>query len=482
MLKYRDFGAAGDGITDDMHAIVKTHEAANKQNLPVQADPNAVYFIGDHDITAVIQTPTDWNTAKFIMDDKNLKHPRQHIFHVMSKHAPIDISSLGAFKKDQLQFSQTLPYDCVAVAINDKKKQFIRHGLNPDNGTEQTDVFIIRKDGRVDETTPVLWDFDETTSFIAYPIDDEVLTITGGHFTTIANNHEAEYHYYERNIRISRSNVVIDNITHINTEEPPDHGAPYSGFVSIFNCANVSVLNSSFSAHKAYTTIGRAEKPVRMGSYDLVAGKAVNLLYKNCVQSNSITDSALWGLFGSNFTKNVTFDTVKFSRFDAHKGTVNPKIINSEIGYMGIQLIGSGDCLIENTKIYATRLVYLRDDYGSTWEGNITIKNCEFFPPEDSTHVTIINASYSGEHDFGYTCYMPETVTIDGLIIHDGIHNASYDGPVLFSRIHENYFNPDYIEAYPYVFTKKVSMNRITTTSGKIITMGGNPRFHVHNI
>ena len=103
-----------------------------------------------------------------------------------------------------------------------------------------------------------------------------------------------------------------------------------------------------------------------MGTYDIRVDRAANILVKDCMQLNDIIDDATWGIFASNFTKNVTFDRVSFSRFDAHMGTVNPVIINSEIGHMGIKLIGGGICLIENTKVTGSQFVNLREDYGST--------------------------------------------------------------------------------------------------------------------
>ena len=40
-VSYEDFGAIGDGVTDDMPAIVKAHEYANTEGLPVRAKDGA---------------------------------------------------------------------------------------------------------------------------------------------------------------------------------------------------------------------------------------------------------------------------------------------------------------------------------------------------------------------------------------------------------------------------------------------------------
>jgi len=468
VLYYSEFGALGDGFSDDFEAIVRTHEAANNQGLAVSADPGATYYIGGRDMTAHIQTDTDWNMAKFIIDDTNVENRSRNIFRVESKLPSMQIQDVKSLTKNQTSLGISLQYDSLVVALDNTTMRFIREGLNQNNGTQQTDVFIVRKNGYVDPETAIIWDYNNITSLMACPIDETSLTIRGGHFTTIANNEVAEYKYFQRNIAIKRSNVVVDGLTHVIADEPKDHGAPYGGFIMISEAANITVQNCKLSGHKTYYTIGAAGKPVGMGSYDIIADKAVNLLFKNCQQLNDITDNTIWGIFGSNFTKNITYDTVVFSRFDAHMGTVSPTIINSEIGYMGIQLIGRGICRIENTKVTGNRFVNLRDDYGSTWEGEIVIRNCELTPGNiNSGEMLVIGASYSGLHDFGYTCYMPRKITIDGLIINDSQLPGNYKGPRIISPIHVNYADETFCEVYPYILPDEIEINNLVIASGK---------------
>jgi len=82
--------------------------------------------------------------------------------------------------------------------------------LNQNNGSSQTDVFLVDKNGEIDANTPILWDFPRITHVVAYPVDKTPLKITGGRFTTIANAAESKYTYYARGIAIKRSNVVIE--------------------------------------------------------------------------------------------------------------------------------------------------------------------------------------------------------------------------------------------------------------------------------
>src|SRR5690606_406384 len=142
------------------------------------------------------------------------------------------------------------------------------------NGSPQTDIFVADQDGNVDMNAPIIWDFDQITEITALPLDETTLTITGGRFSTIANQAESKYTYYSRGIAIRRSNVLVSGLEHRITGEG-DHGAPYGGFINISNCANVTVRNTILTGHKTYRTIGSAGVPVSMGTYDISVNRAL---------------------------------------------------------------------------------------------------------------------------------------------------------------------------------------------------------------
>ena len=467
-LYYSDFGAIGDGVANDFEAIAATHKKANEQGLPVRADAAATYYIGGEDLVINIQTDTDWRDGKFIIDDRAVTNPHSQIFRVESKHAPVQITTVVTLLKGQQKLDLTFPYEAFVVVKDDTTLRHKREGINQDDGSAQTDLFLINRDGYVDKKTPIMWDFQQITEMIVRPVDEDVLTLIGGHFTTIANDDAGEeLVYYKRGIGIYRSNVVIDGLQHEITGEL-DNGAPYGGFVDIEDCANILVRNCAFSAHKV----------VKAGSYDLLATRAINLIYQNCKQLNDIHDPNLWGIFGSNYTKNLTFDRVIFSRFDAHKGTVNGVIKDSMIGYMGVLLIGWGDFLIENSDIYSSSLVGLRSDYGSTWNGTITVRNCEFIPSlrrcEINPDPALIDGYYTGKHDFGYPCFMPKRIVIDGLKVRDLDLPESHQGLRLFADFNSECVDETFIWDYPYAITEEIVLKNVEIDSGKSYTMSKN--------
>jgi hypothetical protein len=153
-----------------------------------------------------------------------------------------------------------------------------------------------------------------------------------------------------------------------------------------------------------------------MGTYDITVSVANNVTFKNSSQTNSITDTKYWGIMGSNYCKNLTYDGCTFSRFDAHKGTHNATIINSEIGHQKISIIGSGTLRVENTVVHGNNIVSLRNDYGSTWDGDMIFKNVTL---KNTGTATLINATWYN-HYFGYTCYLPQNIIIDGITLSRG--------------------------------------------------------------
>jgi len=475
LVRYSDFGTRGDGKTDDIDAIAAAHAFANQHGLLVKADEGATYYIGGKERTAVIRTDTDFGTAAFIIDDTEIQNRNASIFMVSSSLRPFKLEGISSLKRNQEKIDVSLPGTCLVTVTNSHVKRYIRFGLNQNNGSPQTDIFVVDKNGNVDMDGPIIWDFDQITDMTALPMDETTLNITGGRFTTMANKAESKYTYYSRNIAIRRSNVLVDGLEHRVTGEG-DHGAPYGGFINTRDCAYVTVKNTILTGHKTYRTIGAAGKPVSMGSYDLSVNRALNISFVNCSQTNDINDRTYWGILASNYCKNLVYDNCTFSRFDAHMGVANATIRNSTLGHMGINAIGSGVLTVENTIIRGRSLINLRSDYGSTWQGELVIRNCVFVPAGGRpTSASLIGGSNSGQHDFGYTCYMPERITIETLHIDDSNHPEDYQGPAIFKNFNPQMTDDSYQEKFPFVRTRVVVLRNVTTASGKDLRLSDNP-------
>jgi hypothetical protein len=475
-VNYEDFGAIGDGKTDDIYAIAATHAFANQNGLSVKVKENAKYYIGGKNRTAIIQTNTNFGNANFIIDDTEVQNRTTPVFKVASSLKSYKLKGITSLKKDQEKIPVTLPSKCLITATDINVKRYIRAGGNQNEGSAQTDIFLADENGNVDKNAPIIWDFNFISDITALPIDETTLTITGGNFTTIANREESKYNYYTRGISIKRSNVVLGDLHHNITGEG-ESGAPYSGFINVSDCAFVTIKNSVLTGRKVYQTIGKGGTTVSMGSYGILVNKALNVSLINCKQTNDINDKRYWGLFASNFSKNLLYDGCEFSRFDAHMGVSNATIRNSILGHQGINAIGSGTFLVENTIVYSSNLINLRSDYGSTWEGEFIIRNCTFIPLNgnvDADKSSLIGGSNSGQHDFGYTCYMPKKISIENLKIDDSNHSKDYKGLAIFANFNPKMVDNSYQEKFPYNKTKEVFLKNVTTTSGKKLIVSNN--------
>jgi hypothetical protein len=474
-VRYSDFGSRGDGMTDDIDAIAATHAFANQHGLTVKADEGAIYYIGGKNRTAIIRTDTDFGTAAFIIDDSEVHNRNENVFLVSSGLKPFRPEGISSLKRNQEKIDISFPGTCIVTVTNSNVKRYIRFGPNQNSGSPQTDIFMVDKDGKVDMDAPIIWDFSQITDITALPIDETTLTINGGRFTTIANSAGSKYTYYSRGIAIRRSNVIVTGLEHRITGEG-DHGAPYGGFINISDCSYITVRNAILTGHKTYQTIGSAGVSVSMGSYDISLNRALNVSFVNCSQTNDINDTGYWGILGSNYCKNLVYENCILSRFDAHMGVANATIRNSTLGHQGINAIGSGTFIVENSTIYGRNLINLRSDYGSTWQGELLIRNCVFIPANGrTTSVSMIGGSYSGQHDFGYTCYMPERITIENLNIDDSKNPEEYKGPAIFADFNPNMTDDSYMEKFPYVRTREVILRNITIVSGKKLRLSDNP-------
>ena len=176
-------------------------------------------------------------------------------------------------------------------------------------------------------------------------------------------------------------------------------------------------------------SFGAVYKIVVPGNFTVISA---NLLFKNCTQPNFFEiDGVLpyfaterWGIMGSNYSKNISYEDCRLSRLDAHCGVYNASLKNCEVVY--ISVVGGGTLTVEDTVVYNDNVVQLRGDYGSSWKGDVILKNVKLM---NQAEPTVFSAAWTN-HDYGYQTYLPENVYIDGLEIYRGSSISIY--PVSF--------------------------------------------------
>ena len=484
---YSDFGAVGDGVTDDSEAIRAAHEYANKIGHTVCADPDAIYYIGPMTNHITIQTDVKWSTAQFIIDDTviapedaarivklfNVSYSSNAITFNFSSNVIIAINQAGGIDADTItKLDLGLGYPAHVQITNADHKNYIRYGANANAGASQQEVILIDEYGNIDPSTPFMFDYEKVTSIVARKTDALPITIEGGIFTTKANRAPSAYTQYLRNIQVTRPNTTVKNITHYITDEG-ETGAPYDGFLKVHLAYNVSFVDCTLSGHKIY----KNASGTGMGTYDISATSSINISWKNCTQTNFFSNEATeattknthWGIMGSSYCKNLSFDSCRLTRFDAHAGVYNVDIRNTEM--IHITIVGGGTVNVEDTTIYNNVGIQLRTDYGNFWHGDVNLKNVSF---RNSSAVSLITCTWYN-HDFGYPTALPENITVDGLTLKTeaDVHMFSSSFVALTNDILKDSFEVSSVDENGETIIETVpNVNKMTPT--KTITIKNN--------
>ena len=461
LVYYSDFGAVGDGVTDDYIAIAKAHKYANNYPLKrkIVAGEGKYYLGSDYvsyinsgavgangDIT--VATDVDWSGAHIIIDDTaigvddvlpNGQRMRDRpIFQLYVSGRTTNVSSYfsGGIKAGATKVNYAPGEPKLLHLTDTSSKNWVRVGQNSSSGNVSiSEMILIDEFGNVSSTTPVEWDYTAgSTTVVAYKISDTPITISGldddGNIDCVIetlSNHgdQRAYLQYSRNILIQRSNVTVSGIDHYMVETADQQRQTYAGIVNIVNSYNVTVSDSSFDSHMARYITGTTNL---LGSYELGATRAVNVSWIRCTEKGFFNDDGsvtFKGLMGTNYCRNMLFDQCFLTSFDAHTGAYNVTLRNSTCEH--INFIGGGTVILENMTMYADGkqcAISLRPDYGSIWRGDFIIKNLDIRYSKDSfSYMRLFEATYYdqlfGSYSNGsrFTTAMPTNIYIDGLVI-----------------------------------------------------------------
>ena len=454
-IYYKDFGAVGDGVADDFFAIKACHDYANLYGHTVNGTRGATYYIGTENGTESISVKTDTylNLCSFIWDDRDVPDPGEgreyltYIFKIESDKESYTLSG-GKLPVSTLPSGSTTigdwkPGEKVLVSIyNNNKRQYIRYGVNRDNGDAQNEIIIVHADGTIDPSTPVQWDYETLTKMVVYPADDTPIVFSGGTkdqvdnyaamgkldnydcidrsvICTHFNDAPSAYTYFARTFKITRSNTTVKNIQHVLYDDV-EQSAPYNGFFTFNYCSNVTIEGVIFQKQKPFRTTGASGDTVGMGSYENNALGCNSIVWRHCRQSNFFEPDGSTksrGNMGTNYCRNLVFDDVVTCSFDAHKNLYNATIKDSVCEHLNY--IGAGTIRYENVTVYTDgnhSAITLRQGHGSTWHGDVIIDGLTLKTSKDNDTISLITVSYIN-HEFGYTCYLPQNIYLNDVKI-----------------------------------------------------------------
>ena len=493
-VSYEDFGAVGDGVTDDFDAIEAAHKYANENGLEIKAKSDATYYIGEKLTREIlVTTNVDWNGAHVIIDDSvpnTYANKSVYLFAVRrTSRIVLEGEALTAaigegrtiMRGDTVLdwLAPVLTEDAFIRVTNDAHRDFVRFGSNENKGMARHDMFEITKDGVLDPETDIAYEFDNITKIEIFPAHETPVTLKNGNFASVCCRTVKEtdflgrWHGHNRGIVVERADVTIENLTHRMINEPEldttrdelaknygnrGESYPYGGFIVGKNANRLTVKDCLLTSHTTYyedkpatvSTGWKVPMPVPLGSYDMYFHSCNRVSLINVKQNcpTGIGDNRYWGIMASNNCKNFVLDGCYMNRFDAHQGFWNTKILNSTIGH-SINITGGGHLYMENvTKLTGYTFLSVRGDYGASFEGDIVIKNCrhEAFMPYNSTRPTEPRTDKTTPHAF---------------LVYPGI-----------SGNHELYYNWDF--GYDLYLPKSITLDGFTCgTEGKLYVYPG---------
>ena len=456
VLTYEEFGAKGDGVSDDFFAIKAAHDAANEGGQLVMATPGKTYRIydtADPDnrsqtaYSVIIKTNVIWTGANFTIDDREIstfdgtKRAGKHLFLVQPDKPSFEITdpevlayvlAQGIGKETTKIDIPGVDYDAMIFPYDTTHPVYRRIGYRSFTGYDMRELIVIDGKGNVDKATPVYFDYLHLTSILVYPLDYEPITIEGGTFTTLASQadivirdasgvaHGCEGGYIHRGLDVLRSNTVVKGVKHyvegeITLEQQANGilGSPYNGFFCADFAHNVKFLDCILTGRRCYNKTGvPGAGRGTTGTYDYSIHDCSKIVYENCHQHNFwiIIDPDTGVITPAKETdpgavlsmQKTTYGGINFAPFWGNGGanyTKNMEFINSTMsrydahaGLIGGKIIG---CKI----------------------GEMTLTGAEDILIED----TVIYADGAG--------------TPDGAIVFRSDYGATWEGTITFNRV-----------------------------------------------
>ena len=286
VVYYEDFGAVGDGKTDDFKAIYETHKFANECGQTVKAKPDKTYYIFDTRMGtdtacfAEIKTNVDWCGAHFIIDDTRIAlaednpyrdlartnifivepNDEHKVFRIDDPEALKKIAEYGINKRStHIKLGIDWDGPVMIIPYYSGHKVFRRRGYGQFRGEPMHEIIVVEADGRVSEETPIMFDYDGIDYIDVYKLDESTaITIENGVFTTLetkvnhlVKNDDGTYGYIykgyiARGMLVRRSYTTVKKVEHIieygfsllERAEEEKEGSPYAGMfrASYANC------------------------------------------------------------------------------------------------------------------------------------------------------------------------------------------------------------------------------------------------------
>ncbi|HDR6246176.1 TPA: BppU family phage baseplate upper protein [Bacillus cereus] len=406
-VNVKEFKKPQDG-TDDAPSLKRAFDFANAKKIPVIIKQNDIYIKSALGID--IKTDVDFGYTNIHIDESILNGSKP-VFNVPSSFSEINVTSvvsgiLPYLKKGSRNIPPLSNYPNSIVKIVDSTTK-VGARNNPDTtGWDMTDyIYVDQNGGIVGEIT---WDFTNVTSVIVKQCDKQYLKVKGGNIilSGTLGGGVVSGNYSKPIFKIDRSRTIFD-MQFVGFEGVDNATQPFGGVLDYNFCYDLNIKNTRAVPRKLVVIGGG---PV--GTYGIVMSGVVNATLDNVT---SISDNSVWGLTGTNLVKNLTIKNSNLNRIDCHFHAWNVTIRDTYTNR--IALTGGGKLLVDNVTTYDNNLVEFRPDYGSKWDGDITINNSKIVPSNPNSDVAILNFMPNINFDYLYDISFGTNIKINGVEI-----------------------------------------------------------------
>ena len=507
VVTYEDFGAVGNGKTDDTEAIRAAHNAANAGGQKVLGTKGKTYYVSfTYDKPIPIMTDVDWRGCKFIFDASAITNENDgHIFEISQtklmanevlessdsrivelnkpaeKGEPV-IKGIEHGDEQTTKLDLGIGVPAMLIVTNKNSRNYMRWGLVDARGDEQKEVVLVDKDGNIDPSTPFLLDYEKITSITIHRINVEAITIQNAtieHPASLINLGSGVYHAYTHGILITRPNTVVKNITHIITGEiakntpvkvdknglsydvtgegysyidgkiyTNDGKTEYKGTeVTPFTGPSFSGIIDISETHNVSVEdcVFQARYHYVEGTYDIDVGASNEVVFKNCIQSNFFDTSEECTRYNNGVSTSPNLTLCWGIMGSSY--CKNLQYYDCELTRFDAHR-GVFNATIKGGKIAVFRLI---------GGGTVTIEDIEIFRTHHSTE------PFQLREDYGATFY--GTVIIRNVIIRDGKYSS--DGKIgelsgLFSAPTAPWIN-GYVNHFPNIIIDNIEAETSST-------------------
>lgn len=441
---YLDEGFTTEYTHNDGIEIKQAHEYANANGLPVKVAGGDYLIKGRNFIP--IETDVDFGMSTFHIAEDDFTTYSQP-FTVKSAHTwgTIQLTETFTIKKGQKRISELKQYaGHLALITDNSRMEGYRYG-DITQGNAVRDFIYIENGGYIiGDITHDYTSVDITVE--VREVDKNRLTISGGEFLWNGRTgiNTGDNYVNCVGFAVERDRVTIQNQS-IKYEDNVIHN-------------EVSWANGFYTATKVYdfsiedTIISPRIKVNNGVSYAIAGQLVIDYRIENV---SGLGDVDYWGSMGTNEITNLIIIGSKLKRIDTHYHLWNLTIRDSET--QAIKATGGGEMIIENTNVVSTdenstrSFIYFRDDYGSTWDGSVTINDSKLIiSGNDGRKINLVTFQAT-ELDYGYPIVFARKVKVTNFdFVFDNQGNTSqillYDIPGGRMFGEHRLALPDYIE------------------------------------